>query len=219
MPSLELKNIQTKISYGLAFLCIILMIVDLYLIFWVAPLDVVLGNIQKIFYIHVPIAAMAFLGFFLVFVYSIIYLVKRSDHWDRLAYASGEVGVVFVSVTLLTGVVWARPVWGVWWTWEPRLTTTLILWFIFVAYLLMRARASSSLQGARIAAFIALIGAIDAPVIYMSTIWWRTTHPGLNIGPLAEQGSLDFRMGITILFSVLTYENQVLEFLYLHEIC
>ena len=85
MPSLELKNIQTKISYVLAFLCIILMIVDLYLIFWVAPLDVVLGNIQKIFYIHVPIAAMAFLGFFLVFVFSIIYLVKRSDHWDRLA--------------------------------------------------------------------------------------------------------------------------------------
>ena len=141
MPSLELKNIQTKISYGLAFLCIILMIVDLYLIFWVAPLDVVLGNIQKIFYIHVPIAAMAFLGFFLVFVFSIIYLVKRSDHWDRLAYASGEVGVVFVSVTLLTGVVWAKPVWGVWWTWEPRLTTTLILWLIYVAYLMVRSYA------------------------------------------------------------------------------
>ena len=87
MPNLRITNVQTKISYVLAGLCIILMIVDLYLIFWVAPLDIVLGNIQKIFYIHVPIAAMAFLAFFLVFVFSILYLIKRSDHWDRMAHA------------------------------------------------------------------------------------------------------------------------------------
>ena len=205
MPSLELKNIQTKISYVLAFLCIILMIVDLYLIFWVAPLDVVLGNIQKIFYIHVPIAAMAFLGFFLVFVFSIIYLVKRSDHWDRLAYASGEVGVVFVSVTLLTGVVWARPVWGVWWTWEPRLTTTLILWLIYVAYLMVRSYAPNRSQGSLYAAAIGIIGFIDVPIVYYSVQWWRSIHPSAVVGPFAESGALAPIMTKILLVSLVAF--------------
>jgi len=205
LPSLELKNIQTKISYGLAFLCIILMIVDLYLIFWVAPLDVVLGNIQKIFYIHVPIAAMAFLGFFLVFVFSIIYLVKRSDHWDRLAYASGEVGVVFVSVTLVTGVVWARPVWGVWWTWEPRLTTTLILWLIYVAYLMVRSYAPNRSQGSLYAAAIGIIGFIDVPIVYYSVQWWRSIHPSAVVGPFAESGALEPIMAKILLVSLVAF--------------
>lgn len=205
MPSLELKNIQTKISYVLAFLCIILMIVDLYLIFWVAPLDVVLGNIQKIFYIHVPIAAMAFLGFFLVFVFSIIYLVKRSDHWDRLAYASGEVGVVFVSVTLITGVVWARPVWGVWWTWEPRLTTTLILWLIYVAYLMVRSYAPNRSQGSLYAAAIGIIGFIDVPIVYYSVQWWRSIHPSAVVGPFAESGALEPIMTKILLVSLVAF--------------
>ncbi len=105
----------------------VLMLVDVYLIFMVAPTDSVLGNVQRVFYFHVPMAIMSFLAFFVVFVAGILYLVKRSEKWDRLAHAAAEVGVVFVTLALLTGIIWARPVWGVWWTWEPRLTTTMIL--------------------------------------------------------------------------------------------
>ena len=110
-----------------------LMLVNLYLIFMVAPTDAVLGQVQRIFYFHVPIAVVSFLAFFVVFVASIGYLITRKGSWDALANAAAEVGVVFVTLAVLTGAIWARPVWGVWWTWEPRLTTTLILWLIYVA--------------------------------------------------------------------------------------
>ncbi len=205
MSNLGIKNIQTKISYVLAALCTILMIINLYLIFWVAPLDVVLGHIQKIFYIHVPIAAMSFLAFFLVFVFSIIYLVKRSEHWDRLAYAAGEVGVVFVSVTLLTGVVWAKPVWGVWWTWEPRLTTTLILWLIYIAYIMVRSYAPNRSQGSLYAAAIGIIGFIDVPIVYYSVQWWRSIHPSAVVGPFAESGALEPIMAQILLVSLVAF--------------
>ncbi|MBO54778.1 MAG: cytochrome C assembly protein [Dehalococcoidia bacterium] len=181
------------------------MIINLYLIFWVAPLDVVLGHIQKIFYIHVPIAAMSFLAFFLVFVFSIIYLVKRSEHWDRLAYAAGEVGVVFVSVTLLTGVVWAKPVWGVWWTWEPRLTTTLILWLIYIAYIMVRSYAPNRSQGSLYAAAIGIIGFIDVPIVYYSVQWWRSIHPSAVVGPFAESGALEPIMAQILLVSLVAF--------------
>ena len=117
----------------------VLMLVDVYLIFMVAPTDSVLGNVQRVFYFHVPMAIMSFLAFTVVFVAGILYLVKRNEKWDRLAHAAAEVGVVFVTLALITGIIWARPVWGVWWTWEPRLTTRLILWLIYVSYLRIRA--------------------------------------------------------------------------------
>ncbi|MDE2843256.1 MAG: cytochrome c biogenesis protein, partial [Chloroflexota bacterium] len=129
-----------------------LMLVNLYLIFLVAPTDAVLGEVQRIFYFHVPIAIVSFVAFFVVFVASIGYLVTRKSRWDSVAHAAAEVGVVFVSLALLTGIVWARPVWGVWWTWEPRLTTTLILWLIYVAYLMLRSYVPNKSQGALYAA-------------------------------------------------------------------
>lgn len=113
----------------------LLMVADLYLIFMVAPIDLATGNVQRVFYFHVPIAFISFLAFFLVFLASVAYLVRRNVRWDRWAHASAEVGVVFVTLALITGIIWARPVNNTWWTWEPRFTTTLILWFIYVAYL------------------------------------------------------------------------------------
>ena len=130
----------------------VLMVADLYLIFLVAPTDAVLGHVQRIFYFHVPIAIVSFVAFFVVFVASIGYLVTRKSGWDSVAHAAAEVGVVFVSLALLTGIVWARPVWNVWWTWEPRLTTTLILWLIYVAYLMLRSYVPNKSQGALYAA-------------------------------------------------------------------
>ena len=181
------------------------MLLTLVLIFLWVPTEQNLGVSQRIFYYHVPIAWIGMLSIVLVAFSSVIYLISEKRNWDTLALAAAEIGVILMTGVIITGAIWGKLTWGVWWTWDPKLTTTLILWFIFIAYLMMRSRALNSTQGARFAAFVALIGAIDAPIIYMSTVWWRTAHPGLNIGPLAEQGSLDFRMGITILLSVLTF--------------
>ena len=190
----------------------VLMLVDVYLIFMVAPTDSVLGNVQRVFYFHVPMAIMSFLAFTVVFVAGIIYLVKRGEKWDRLAHAAAEVGVVFVTLALLTGVIWARPVWGVWWTWEPRLTTTLILWLIYVSYLMIRAYAPNRAQGAVYAAVVGIVGFVDVPIVYYSVQWWRSIHPSAVVGPLAEAGALQPVMQGILLFSFVTF---LVLFLYL----
>ena len=182
-----------------------MMLADLYLIFRVAPTDAILGDIQRVFYFHVPIAVMSFLAFFVVFLASIAYLVKRNPKWDRLAQASAEVGVVFVTLALITGVIWARPIWGVWWTWEPRLTTTLILWLIYVAYLMVRAYSSNPSQGARYSAVVGIVGFVDVPIVYYSVIWWRSIHPSPVVGPLAQANALEGTMALVLLFSFITF--------------
>ena len=183
----------------------ILLLVDLYLIFMVAPTDANLGNVQRVFYLHVPIALMSFLAFFIVFVGSMMYLVKRSSRWDSMALAAGEVGVVFVTLALITGVIWAKPVWNVWWTWEPRLTTTLVLWLIYVGYLMVRAYAPNRPKAAVYAAVVGIIGFIDVPIVYYSVQWWRSIHPQQVVGPLADAGSLDSTMYMVLMISMLAF--------------
>ena len=190
----------------------ILMLVNLYLIFQVAPTDAVLGDVQRIFYFHVPIAIVSFVAFFVVFVASIGYLVTRKSRWDSVAHAAAEVGVVFVSLALLTGIVWARPVWGVWWTWEPRLTTTLILWLIYVAYLMLRSYVPNKSQGALYAAGLGIIGFVDVPIVYYSVQWWRSIHPSAVVGPLADSGALEPIMQVVLFYSLAVF---LLLFLYL----
>jgi len=190
----------------------VLMLVDVYLIFMVAPTDSVLGNVQRVFYFHVPMAIMSFLAFTVVFVAGILYLVKRNEKWDRLAHAAAEVGVVFVTLALITGIIWARPVWGVWWTWEPRLTTTLILWLIYVSYLMIRAYAPNRAQGAVYAAVVGIVGFVDVPIVYYSVQWWRSIHPSAVDGPLSEAGALQPVMQGILLFSFVTF---LVLFLYL----
>ena len=190
----------------------VLMLVNLYLIFLVAPTDAVLGEVQRIFYFHVPIAIVSFVAFFVVFVASIGYLVTRKSRWDSVAHAAAEVGVVFVSLALLTGIVWARPVWGVWWTWEPRLTTTLILWLIYVAYLMLRSYVPNKSQGALYAAGLGIIGFVDVPIVYYSVQWWRSIHPSAVVGPLADSGALEPIMQAVLFFSQAVF---LLLFLYL----
>lgn len=183
----------------------ILMLVSIYLIFMVAPVDANLGNVQRVFYLHVPIALMSFLAFFIVFVGSVMYLIRRSSRWDSLALAAGEVGVVLVSVALITGVIWAKPVWNVWWTWEPRLTTTLVLWLIYVGYLMVRAYAPNRPKAAVYAAVVGIIGFIDVPIVYYSVQWWRSIHPQQVVGPLAESGSLSGEMSMVLLVSSIAF--------------
>ena len=190
----------------------VLMLLNLYLIFMVAPTDAVLGHVQRVFYFHVPIAVVSFLAFFVVFVASIGYLITRKSKWDSVAHAAAEVGVVFVSLALLTGIIWARPVWGVWWTWEPRLTTTLILWLIYVAYLMLRSYAPNKSQGALYAAGLGIIGFVDVPIVYYSVQWWRSIHPSAGVGPLADTGALEPIMQGVLFYSLAVF---LLLFLYL----
>ena len=194
-----------SLKTALAAITGIMMLVDLYLIFMVAPTDSVLGHVQRVFYFHVPIAIMSFLAFFVVFIGSLMYLIKRTPKWDAVAHASAEVGVVFVTLALLTGIIWARPVWNTWWTWEPRLTTTMILWLIYVAYLMVRSYAPSQSKGAIYAAVVGIIGFIDVPIVYYSVVWWRSIHPSPVVGPFAQSDALDGTMALILLYSLITF--------------
>ncbi len=173
-------------------------LVGLYLALLWAPTEAVMGDVQRIFYFHMPSAWVA-LGpsFTVVFVCSILYLVKKDLRYDRIAAASAEIGVMFTTITLVTGPLWARPIWGAYWTWDPRLTTTLVLWFIFVAYLMLRASSSPGHKRARLAAVVGIVGWVDVPIVFMSIRWWRTIHPLLISG----QGmNLDSSMAFVLMF-------------------
>ncbi len=183
----------------------VMMLIDIWLIFMVAPTDSVLGHVQRVFYFHVPIAIMSFLAFFVVFIASLGYLIKRTPKWDAIAHASAEVGVIFVTLALLTGIIWARPIWNTWWTWEPRLTTTMILWLIYVAYLMVRSYAPSQSKGAIYGAVVGILGFIDVPIVYYSVVWWRSIHPSPVVGPFAQADALDSTMAWILLYSFITF--------------
>ena len=185
----------------------VIMVVDLYLIFMWAPTATSEHrfNLQRVLYFHVPIAWVALLGFFVVFVASILYLWKRSAHWDALAHSAAEVGLLFATLVLITGSIWAKGIWDRWWTWEPRLTTMLILWLIYVAYLMLREYAPNRAQGARFAAVLGIVGFIDVPIVYFAANWWRGLHPKVVTGPLSDTGSLDSTMRTVLYFSLLTF--------------
>ena len=127
------------------------------------------------------------------------------DKWDSLAYSAAELGTVLTSMAIITGAIWAKPVWGVWWTWDPKLTLTLILWFTYVSYLMLRAYGPKGSQGARYGTIVALFGAINAPIVYYAAELWRTTHPSLVVGPAAESGALPGSMAVVLLLSTVTF--------------
>jgi heme exporter protein C len=172
-----------------------------YLAMWVAPMERTMGEVQRIFYYHVPSAWTAFLLFSVNLVASVIYLARRSPTADALAVVSAEIGVVFCTVVLVTGPIWARPVWGIWWTWDIRLTTTLVLWLIYVSYLMLR-RFSDSSQTPKLAAVLAIFGALDVPLVYFSIWFFRTQHPQPVIG---GGGSIDPRMLHVLLVNWLAF--------------
>jgi heme exporter protein C len=174
----------------------------------VAPTEATMGNIQRIFYYHVPSYVTAFAFFFVNLCASVAYLARRNtsvaNAADAVAVSAAELGVIFCSVGLMTGMLWAKPVWGIWWTWDPRLTSTFVLWLIYVSYLMLR-RLSTTDQAPTLAAVLAVFGFVDVPIVYMSIRWWRTQHPQPVI--FGEQGSsgLDPRMWPALLINLAAF--------------
>ena len=186
------------ILLGLGF---VLIVIALYLVFIYVPTEETMGIIQRIFYLMVPMGWLSLLAFFIVFIGSILYLIKRESKWDILARCSAEIGIVFTTLALIVGAIWARPIWGVWWTWEPRLTSTIILWLIYAAYLLVRSYTAEEERGARFAAVVGIVGFVDIPVIALATTLWRGVHPG----PLIFQGGLAPPMLLTLQVSIAAF--------------
>jgi len=155
-----------------------LMLVAAGAIFLFAPTDALQGPVQRIFYLHVSSAITAYACFGVVLIGGAVYLRNESATADRLARAGALVGLVFTTVTLVMGMLWAKPIWGTYWTWDARLTSTLVLWIIYAGYLLVRRLAEPGRQAARFAAVVGIFGFIDVPIVHFSVTWWRTVHPG-----------------------------------------
>jgi heme exporter protein C len=193
----QLQNILTA-------LCFISMVVAIFIVFVATLPEKTMGDVQRIFYFHVPVAWIAFVAFFVVFISSIVFLTSGRETWDTVAASSAEIGVLFTTLVLITGPLWACPVWNTWWTWDSRLTTTLILWLIYVAYLMLRSFVTDQQRGARLAAVFGIVGFIDVPLVYMSIRWWRTLHPSPVIGG-GESGDLAGEMVKALTISLFAF--------------
>ncbi|MEO7802907.1 MAG: cytochrome c biogenesis protein [Actinomycetota bacterium] len=160
------------------------------------------GSIQRMFYVHVPSAWVSYLAFTIVLIGSFSYLRSGRDKWDHVAHASAEIGVVFTAITLVTGMIWGKPVWGAFWRWEPRLTTTLVMFLIYVGYLTFRSMATDTTRGSRIASVIGMAGFINVPIVHFSVQWYRGQHPLPVVVNPQEGAQLPVEMLITLLYMV-----------------
>ena len=191
----------------------------LHAIFLEVPMEVTMGAVQRIFYFHLPSAAVAFLAFAVSAGASVAYLIGRNLRWDRWAVSAAEIGVVFCSVVLVTGPIWAKPVWGIWWTWDARLTATFVLWLIYVSYLVLRGFLEEPVRRATISAVLSILGFLDVPLVYMANRWWRTQHPqpviaggaGSGLDPEMWVGLLQAFVALLLLFGFLMYQRMQLE--------
>lgn len=192
-------------------------VVALYMAFVYAPKEATMGHVQRIFYFHVGAAWTAFLAFFVVFLGGIAYLRTRDRRWDALALSSAEIGVVFTTIALAMGSIWAKPAWGAWWTWDPRLTTTTVLWLIFVSYLILRGTIDEPDRRARFAAVVGIVGFVDVPIVFLSIRLWRTIHPvlvkseGFDMAPEMVQTLLAALLACTLLYAYLLLVRTSLE--------
>src|SRR3970040_976399 len=194
------ESARHRLSLVLLAVALLLIVSAWYYAFLAAPTERTMGTIQRIFYLHLPAAFLSFLAFFVVFVGSVAYLTTRRMGWDWAAASPAEVGVVFCAAVLISGPLWAKPVWGIWWTWDARLTTTLILFLIYVAYLMLRVYVTDSERGARLAAGVGILVCVDVPFVYMANRWWRTQAPEPVIAG-GEGSGLDPRMWWGVLWA------------------
>jgi heme exporter protein C len=178
------------------------------LVFLYAPLEATMNYVQKIFYFHIANAWIGMLGFIAAAVAGILYLVKHDQKWDIIELAAVEISLVFFLIAILAGSIWARPTWGAYWTWEPRLTTAAILEMVYVAYLLLRQGIDDPDRRARFSAVYTLVGAISVPITFMSIRLFRTIHPVvIGSNPAATTGSFDMtaKMLVTMFFALFSF--------------
>ena len=203
-----------KLLMGLTFVG---MIASLYMAFIYAPTEMVMGNIQRIFYFHMGAVWVATIAFTVVFIASIQYLRKQTRFWDIMAYSSAEIGVLFTTLTIITGSIWAKPVWGTWWTWDPQLTTTFILWILYIVYLILRSSAGSDVKKAKFAAVFGIIAFLDLPLVYASARLMRGISPvvfggrGGGIAPQMMVALLACLITFTLLYIVLLKQRMDIE--------
>ncbi len=204
-PLAETKNSNlSKILLGGT---VISMLVSIYFIFIYAAEEKTMHAAQKIFYFHVSSAWLGFMAFFVTFVFSILFLIKRKRIYDIYAYVSAEIGIVFTIIVLTTGPIWARSAWNTWWVWEPRLITTLILFFIYIAYIMIRQMDGVWEKKARLSAVFGIIGFADVPIVFFAIRWWQTKfHPIVfGDGPSQQGGGIDDTMLVALLVSITAF--------------
>src|SRR5271169_4638310 len=182
-----------------------LMIVALFMVFDYVPPEAEQGIAQLIFYFHVPLAWVAFASFGIVAIAGIFYLWLGDQLWDDLGYAAAETGMVFCTLMIVAGSIWAKPIWGTWWTWDSRLTTTFILWLMYGGYLMLRASADDTPQVARFGAVLGIVAALDVPIIIVSVRLWRTIHPAVLVTRQGSHGLEDPRMIATLMVAMAAF--------------
>jgi heme exporter protein C len=175
---IERMPVGSLLLGGLAALSVL---VSIGLIFFYAPVDALQGEVFRIFYLHVPASWIGMLSFIVLAVCGIVYLIRPDERLDWIARASAEIGAIFLTVGLVMGSLWAKPIWGTWWAWDAKLTAVLILWFMFLGYLMLRSYMGRTSESARAGAVWAIVGVIDVPIIYLSVQWWRGQHPGPEV--------------------------------------
>ena len=187
---------------------VVLLLIATYMVFFYAPQEAVMGDVQRVFYFHVSAGWVGMLGFIGAAVAGIIYLIKKDRKWDIVGLAAVEIGIVFIFINIVTGSIWARPIWNTWWTWDPRLTTATVMLLIYFAYLMLRQGIEDPDRRARFAAVYAIVGSLSVPLTYFSARIFRTIHPiVIGGGDPSTTGSFDMTtmMLQTFMFGLLTF--------------
>ncbi len=173
---------RDTLDWALAALSALAFLGALAAVFFYAPREATMGEVQRIFYFHVASAWVGFFGFFVTFLGGILYLATSQRRWDILALSSAEIGLAFISMTVTTGMLWAKPAWGTYWTWEPRLTISAVQWLLYVAYVMLREATPNPERGARFAAVYGIAAFVTTPLSWFAIRWWRTIHPQIISG-------------------------------------
>src|SRR3989449_8253682 len=176
--------------------------------FGLAPREVTQGNVQRIMYVHVPLILASYVAFVVLALASLVYLVRRDEAADRVAHASGEVGVMFVGLGIATGSIWGKPTWGTWWTWDARLTSVAILFVMYLGYLLLRGTIEDPERAARYCAVLGIVAALDVPLVHLSVFWWRTLHQPPSVmtpGPVSLPSPMLAALLVNVLAFTLLY--------------
>ncbi len=195
------EKFQFRLDAVLWIVLVLGMSLALYMALLEAPREKTMGDLQRIFYFHVPAAIMGLIAFAINFAASLVYILRKNRRWDNLALSAAEIGVMFMVMVLVTGPIWAKPAWFIWWTWSPRLTSSLILCLLYVAYLLIRNYIEDPDRKALVSAVFGIVAFVDAPLVWFSIRWWRDHHPG----PMLETGGLSPAMRPAFLICIAAF--------------